>query len=291
MLTLALWLAAAQVSEDAAPPEGVEPEAVAAEEEAPAVEEAPPAEAPPPEPRQPFRQWGFTGNIGVSVPVQLTSGVGFQAAAGVRYAMRPPPDEGTYVSPAIAFRLAGSYQAPRSSSSPSSPPLGGRPVAEQPMITTDSASIGADVRLELTVSRRGGMLMPELATWLSTGSAMVFTGDGLAGIATHVGFGLGIDFMRDMAPMLARNLFTPETFAAMGEFTLRFAINCMLTGYGFLVGVVSIVVVPVVFVAAIGAIILGGTAVSAPQVEVRYTALATPRGIDGNTGLVIGIGI
>lgn len=290
MLTLALWLAAAPVYDDAAfrddlpdsPPVAQEEEAAPPAEVA--VEEAPPPPVEePPEPRQPFQQWGVTWNLRATVPLQSSGGgAGVEAGLGGRFGMRAPPEEGAYVTPAIAFLVTAGFQSEGAA--------GAMQLSQPGAFTGPTGQVGGDVRLELTVSRRGGMLLPDVATWISTGSSLVF-GRGGAGIATHVGFGLGIDFARDVTPVLAGVLFSPDSFKGMLDFTLRVAVGCMKTGYGVLVGLAAVVVVPIFCVAALGAVVLGGTAVSATQLEVRYTVLASQRGFDGQAGLLIGVGI
>ena len=293
MLSIALWLAAAPMYDDAsfrdddehsAPVPEVAP--APAPERTPkrrrAVREAPPAH----EKFTPHQQWGFTGSLGATVPVTGNGGVGVQGGVGVRYGMRPPPYDWVYFTPAISLRLTGGY-----TTADWAEPQPSQPLTPREPVATESGNVGADVRLELTVSRRGGMLLPDFATWLSTGSAVVIDQRGFAGVATHVGFGLGIDFVRDVSPALARSLFSPDAFAGVIDFTFGAAGAFARTGYGIIAALFAVVVIPVVCVAGMGVVFLSGTAVSAAQLEVRYTVLASQRGLDGNAGLVLGIGI
>lgn len=238
-----------------------------------------------------YSQVGFTGNLGVVVPLPQQGEVGLHGGVGVRYGMRPPQaDHEVYFTPAISFLVAGQFLTAIRQSYPQSNPLGSQLSAPASHTFGD---VGVDVRLELTVSRHGGVLMPDFATWLTTGTAVGFDGERVFPTA-HVGFGLGINFVREVAPALANAMFSGE---AWGNFFSGGGGGFSLGGLGggggggVLILLAAIVILPVAIVGGMVAFFLGSSLASMANLELRYTMLPTDQGISGYGGLVIGFGV
>jgi hypothetical protein len=287
MLALALMLAAA--------PEYVDPYADEKELREEPVRTAPPevTSAPQPGPSRDYSQTGFTGSVGAVVPLENRGELGVHGGLGMRYGMRPPnSDSRPYFTPAISVRLAGQFVSTTRGEGPRTDPLGGQPPLTTPTPKT-FGDVGVDVRLELTVSRRGGMLMPDFATWLSTGTALGFDGQRVFPTA-HVGFGLGINFVRDVGPALAKALFSPDSWKGLGG-TGGGSFNLGGLGggggWGIVAVLAAIVIIPIIVVAGMCAVFLGGSLTSMANVELRYTMFPSDKGVGGYGGLVIGFGI
>jgi len=238
-----------------------------------------------------FQQWGFTGNVGAVVPLPHPGQLGVHGGLGFRYGMRPPSgSESVYFTPAISVLVAGNYVSTIEQPQVTVAPLDGTtsPLA-RPRTFGD---VGAEVRLELTVSRHRGMLMPDFAAWVSTGTAIGFGVRGPFPTA-HVGVGLSIDFVREVAPALGK-MFQPETYKGLGSGGGGWGnLGSLGSGGGYAVIGLAVLAIalPIAIVGSMCAVFLAGSASSMANVELRYTALPAVSGVGGYGGLVIGFGI